>query len=80
MINCASLTEDDEKIAFLDPESKHVTEHTIKAGTVLLKTVLKNYKSLQQKLLVYLQQPTNDTLDDTRECDVRVIASVQVRI
>ncbi len=74
MINCASLTEDDEKIAFLDPESKHVTEHTIKAGTVLLNGVEELSKSLQQKLLAYLQQPTNDTLDDTRECDVRVIA------
>ncbi len=69
MINCASLTEDDEKIAFLDPESKHVTEHTIKAGTVLLNGVeeLSNIATTKAVSLIYSNLPTIH-LDDTREC------------
>ncbi|PSV42162.1 sigma-54 dependent transcriptional regulator [Photobacterium sp. GB-36] len=74
MINCASVMDDDEQIAFLNSDGEHVSENTIKAGTVLLNGIEELSKNLQQKLLAYLQKPTNDSLEDTRECDVRVIA------
>ncbi|KJF80813.1 sigma-54-dependent transcriptional regulator [Photobacterium angustum] len=74
MINCASLMDDDEQIAFLNTDGEHISDNTIRAGTVLLNGVEELSKNLQQKLLAYLQKPTNDSLEDTRECDVRVIA------
>lgn len=74
MINCASVMDDDEQIAFLNTDGEHVSDNTIKAGTVLLNGIEELSKNLQQKLLTYLQKPTNDSLEDTRECDVRVIA------
>ncbi|EAR54156.1 hypothetical sigma-54 dependent transcriptional regulator [Photobacterium sp. SKA34] len=74
MINCASVMDDDEQIAFLNIDGEHVSDNTIKAGTVLLNGVEELSKNLQQKLLSYLQKPTNDSLEDTIECDVRVIA------
>lgn len=74
MINCASVMDDNEQIAFLNTDGEHVSENTIKAGTVLLNGVEELSKNLQQKLLAYLQKPSNDSLEDTRECDVRVIA------
>ncbi|KJG00981.1 sigma-54-dependent transcriptional regulator [Photobacterium angustum] len=74
MINCASLMDDDEQIAFLNTDGEHISDNTIRAGTVLLNGVEELSKNLQQKLLAYLQKPSNDSLEDTRECDVRVIA------
>jgi len=75
MINCASLCDENEEIAFLNPDGHHVTDKTIKAGTVLLNGIEELSKILQQRLLAYLQKPTNDSLDDSGEFDVRVIAS-----
>ncbi|KJG39837.1 Fis family transcriptional regulator [Photobacterium angustum] len=74
MINCASLMDDDEQIAFLNTDGEHISDNTIRAGTVLLNGVEELSKNLQHKLLAYLQKPSNDSLEDTRECDVRVIA------
>ncbi|MCG3864665.1 MULTISPECIES: VpsR-related response regulator [unclassified Photobacterium] len=74
MINCASVMDDDEQIAFLNTDGEHVSDNTIRAGTVLLNGIEELSKNLQQRLLAYLQKPTNDSLEDTRECDVRVIA------
>ncbi|KJG16479.1 sigma-54-dependent transcriptional regulator [Photobacterium angustum] len=74
MINCASLMDDDEQIAFLNTDGEHISDNTIRAGTVLFNGVEELSKNLQHKLLAYLQKPSNDSLEDTRECDVRVIA------
>ncbi|MEC6798154.1 VpsR-related response regulator [Photobacterium sp. S4TG1] len=78
IINCSSLSDSDQRTHFLDPQQDMNFSCTIKSGTVLLNSVEELSKSLQLKLLNYLQQPENEKLNDQGYFDVRVITSSSV--
>ncbi|WP_420874919.1 sigma-54-dependent transcriptional regulator [Photobacterium aquimaris] len=78
VINCSSLTDDDQRIHFLNPLYKGNLNDTITNGTVLLNGIEELSKPLQLKLLNYLQQPENEKLNDQGVFDVRVITSSSI--
>jgi len=74
IVNCGSLTRDDEKIAFLDGSFTNDDGSQFN-GTILLDNVEELSKELQDELLSYLQIPAGESLDDDASADVRIIAS-----
>ncbi|MGF1716280.1 sigma-54-dependent transcriptional regulator [Photobacterium chitinilyticum] len=74
IVNCGSLTRDDEKIAFLDGSFTNEDGSQFN-GTILLDNVEELSKELQDELLSYLQIPAGESLDDDASSDVRIIAS-----
>lgn len=78
VINCSSLSEDDQRTSFLEPLQYTSSNDVITNGTVLLNGIEELSKPLQLKLLNYLQQPENEKLNDQGFFDVRVIASSSI--
>ncbi|SMY16373.1 sigma-54-dependent transcriptional regulator [Photobacterium aquimaris] len=78
VINCSSLTDDDQRIHFLNPLYNDNSNNTITNGTVLLNGIEELSKLLQLKLLNYLQQPENEKLNEQGVFDVRVITSSSI--
>ncbi|MGF1728080.1 sigma-54-dependent transcriptional regulator [Photobacterium kasasachensis] len=74
IVNCGSLTRDDEKIAFLDGSYTNEDGSQFN-GTILLDNVEELSKELQDELLTYLQIPAGESLDDDASSDARIIAS-----
>ncbi|GAB3522792.1 sigma-54-dependent transcriptional regulator [Photobacterium alginatilyticum] len=74
IVNCGSLTRDDEKMAFLDGSYTNEDGSQFN-GTILLDNVEELSKELQDELLTYLQIPAGESLDDDASSDARIIAS-----
>ncbi|MGR5145417.1 sigma-54-dependent transcriptional regulator [Photobacterium alginatilyticum] len=74
IVNCGSLTRDDEKMAFLDGSYTN-EDGSLFNGTILLDNVEELSKELQDELLTYLQIPAGESLDDDASSDARIIAS-----
>ncbi|MGF1689505.1 sigma-54 dependent transcriptional regulator [Photobacterium japonica] len=74
MVNCSSLTRDDEKLALLDGTYRNEDGAPFD-GTLMLDNVEELSKEMQDNLLAYLQAPSCETLDKETASDVRIVAT-----
>ncbi|MGR5065078.1 VpsR-related response regulator [Photobacterium sp. DNB22_13_2] len=76
-LNCAALSQDDDNMALLDGSYRQ-EDGTPFNGTLMLDNVDELSKELQEALLMYLQAPSCDSLEEEASGDVRIIASTSV--